>query len=177
MPCLVSTEYTVIFYIVIVFCKFPRCCAPKGQCYTNGPMWTLLLWHRPVLGQCAMLSGLFVQISVLYLVIPLLHWWGNGGILDSPWCPSVHPAVHLFVCRQDIWNFFETIIGSLHFLHGIYAYGVNLLNLFHFHVPDINFGSKLEVALKRCPIVYQDHLKWAFLDCNSSFNSQIAMKW
>ena len=53
--------------------------------------------------------------------------------------------------------------------------------------------TKLEVALKRCPIVFQYHLSdfevtwlkkeivefdpnWAFPDCNSSFNSPMAMK-
>ena len=53
--------------------------------------------------------------------------------------------------------------------------------------------TKLDVALKRCPIVFQGHLSnfkvtrlkkivnfepnWAFPDCNSSFNSPMAMKW
>ena len=53
--------------------------------------------------------------------------------------------------------------------------------------------TKLEVALKRCPIVFQGHLSnfkvthiaqkivefysnWAFPDCNSSLNSPMAMK-
>ena len=53
--------------------------------------------------------------------------------------------------------------------------------------------TKLEVALKRCPIVFQGHLSnlkvtrlkkivefdpnWAFPDCNSSLNSPMAMKY
>ena len=53
--------------------------------------------------------------------------------------------------------------------------------------------TELEVAYKRCPIVFQGHLSnfkvtpdkkiidfepnWAFLDCNSSLNSLMAMKW
>ena len=53
--------------------------------------------------------------------------------------------------------------------------------------------TKLEVALKRCPVIFQGHLSnlkvtrlkkivefdsnWAFPDCNSSFNSPMATKW
>ena len=53
--------------------------------------------------------------------------------------------------------------------------------------------TKLEVAKKRCPIVFQGHpsnfkvtqllkivefdLDWAFPDCNSSLNSPMARKW
>ena len=53
--------------------------------------------------------------------------------------------------------------------------------------------TKLEVALKRCPIVFQGHLSnlkvtrlkkivefdpnWAYPDCNSSLNSPMAMKY
>ena len=53
--------------------------------------------------------------------------------------------------------------------------------------------TKLEIALQRCPIVFQGHLSnfqvtrlkkivnldpnWAFPDCNSSLNSPMAMKW
>ena len=56
----------------------------------------------------------------------------------------------------------------------------------------IKWCTKLEVALKRCPIVFQCHLSnfkvtqlkkmvefdpnWAFPDCNSSLNSPMAMK-
>ena len=57
----------------------------------------------------------------------------------------------------------------------------------------ITWCTKLEIAQKRCPIVFQGHPShfkvtwdkkitnfdpnWAFPDCNSILNSQMAMKW
>ena len=60
----------------------------------------------------------------------------EGGILDSPWRLSVGPSV----CRQGFRNFLKKIICSIHFIPGIYPYGVSLWTPIHFRVPTINFG-------------------------------------
>ena len=52
----------------------------------------------------------------------------------------VHPSVRPSVCRQGFGNLFKKTIRSIHFIPGLYAYGVSLLTPIHFRVPSINFG-------------------------------------
>ena len=49
--------------------------------------------------------------------------------------PSVRPSVNK-VSRE----LFEKTIGSIHFIPGIYPYGVSLLIHIHFRVPSLMFG-------------------------------------
>ena len=51
-------------------------------------------------------------------------------------CPSIHPSV----CRQGFPELFEKIIGSIHFIPGIYPYGMSFLTPIHFSVPSLIFG-------------------------------------
>ena len=60
-------------------------------------------------------------------VIPPLHRRWNGGILDSPRCLSVRPSVN-----KGSPELFEKTIGPIHFIPGIYPYGVSLLTPIHF---------------------------------------------
>ena len=52
---------------------------------------------------------------------------------------SVRPSVHPSVCRQGFRNFSKKNIGSIHFIPGIYPYGVGLLTPSHFRVPSLIF--------------------------------------
>ena len=76
---------------------------------------------------------------VIVLITPLNRRW-NGGILDSLWCLSVHLSVRPSVCRQGFRNFLKKSIGSIHFIPGIYPYGVSLLTPIYFRVPSFIFG-------------------------------------
>ena len=49
-------------------------------------------------------------------------------------CPSVRPSVEWFP------ELFEKTIGSIHFIPGIYPYGVSPLTPIHFRVPSLIFG-------------------------------------
>ena len=82
-------------------------------------------------------SSLFSAESLLpcsckVFVIPQLHRRWNGGILDSPRCLSVRPSIS--------GTFWKITIGSIHFIPGIYPYGVSLLTPIHFRVPTLIFG-------------------------------------
>ena len=70
---------------------------------------------------------------------PKVKW----GILDSPQCLSVRlsvrPPVRPSVCRQGFRNFLKKTIGSIHFIPGIYPYGVSL-DPYTFRVPSLIFG-------------------------------------
>ena len=78
-----------------------------------------------------------------YIIIAPLHRSWNGGILDSSWCVSVRPSARSSarpsVCRQGFPNFLKYmyIYYSIHFIHGIYHYGVILLAPIHFRVPNV----------------------------------------
>ena len=53
--------------------------------------------------------------------------------------PFVRPSVRPSVCRQCFRNFLKKNIGSIHFIPGIYLYGVSLLTPIHFRVPSLIF--------------------------------------
>ena len=59
------------------------------------------------------------NVFCLFFVLPLHRRW-NGGILDSPRCPSVRPSVppsllpsvHPSVCRQGFRNFLKKLLAQ-----------------------------------------------------------------
>ena len=63
------------------------------------------------------------------MFIPLLHWKWNDDILDSPWCLSACPSIHLSV-RPSVCPSLSLSVRPSH------PDGVS----FHFHVPSINFS-------------------------------------
>ena len=50
--------------------------------------------------------------------------------------PDVCPSIHL----SRFPELFEKTIGSIHFIYGIYPYGVSLFTPIHFRVPSLIFG-------------------------------------
>ena len=58
-----------------------------------------------------------------------------GGILDSPRCLSVRLSVRPSV--DKVSGTFWKNIGSIHFIHSIYPYGLSLLTPIHFPVPSL----------------------------------------
>ena len=60
------------------------------------------------------------------------------------------------VCRQGFRNFLKKIIGPIHFIPGIYPYGVSLLTPIHFRVPSLIFScdqAALQMVFSVCPSV------------------------
>ena len=68
------------------------------------------------------------------------------GWVSWPLVISVFPASFLALWWPNIWpkmrfpELFEKPIGPIHFLPGIYPYGVSLLTPIHFPVPSLIFG-------------------------------------
>ena len=73
------------------------------------------------------------QVS-FYTPAPPKVEWGYTGFTPM----SVRPSVRLSVDKVS-GTFWKTI-GSIHFIPGIYPYGVSLLTLFHLRVPSLIFG-------------------------------------
>ena len=61
------------------------------------------------------------------------------------WWPNIWPKI-------GFPELFEKIIGSIHFIPGIYPYGVSLLTLIHFRVPSLILS----------PLVAKISRKWGF---------------
>ena len=87
------------------------------------------------------------------LIIPGTYPYGVSllsfilmGWVSWPIYIFVFLASFLALWWPNIWlkmefpNFFEKTIGSIHFIPGIYPYGVSLLTPIHFRVPSLIFG-------------------------------------
>ena len=55
------------------------------------------------------------------------------ALFSALWWPNIWP-------KMGFPELFEKTIGSIHFIPGIYPYGVNLLTLIHFRVPSLIFS-------------------------------------
>ena len=53
--------------------------------------------------------------------------------------------------KWGFWNFLKKTIGSIHFIPGIYPYGVSLLTPIHFRVPSLIFGPLVAKYTWRIP--------------------------
>ena len=77
---------------------------------------------------------------ISYLAFTLMGW------VSWPLFICVFLASFLALWWPNIWPkmgfpaLFEKTIGSIHFIPGIYPYGVNLLTPIHFRVPSLIFG-------------------------------------
>ena len=75
-----------------------------------------------------------------FLALTLLGW------VSWPLYISVFLALFSALWRPNIWpkmgfpELFEKTIGSIHFIPGIYPYGVSFLTPLHFGVPSLIFG-------------------------------------
>ena len=83
------------------------------------------------------LKSLICNFGFGCLLYPRSTEGGMGVYLIYPRCLSVRPSV----CRQGFRNFLKKTIGSIHFIPGIYPYGVSLLTPIHFCVPSLIVGS------------------------------------
>ena len=107
----------------------------------NNSMWPKGDWNigrpTPNLGKFYKLA--FQNAARFHeIFIPPLHRRWKGGILDSPWCLSVSPSVRLSV--HVFPQLFAKTIGSIHFIPGIYTYGVSLWTPIDFRVRALIFG-------------------------------------
>ena len=115
-----------------------------GEPFIQGSAKASLI-HNPTTFKCYMAfydmpksCHMSHYMAVYYpLIIPRPTEGGMGVYWIHPKvCPSVRPPV----CRQDFRNFLKNTIGSIHFIPGIYPYGVSLLTPIHFRVPNLIFG-------------------------------------
>ena len=82
---------------------------------------------------------IFAQF-ISYLAFTLMGWvsWPLFifvflASFSALWWPNIWP-------KMGFPELFEKTIGSIHFIPGIYPYGVSFLTPIHFHVPSLIFG-------------------------------------
>ena len=108
-------------------------------------LWVCSYWEtsvRPSVwrqGFWNFLKKLLVQF-ISYLAFTLMGWvsWPLFifvflASLLALWWPNIWP-------KMGFPELFEITIGPIHFIHGIYPYGLSLLTPIHFHVPSLIFG-------------------------------------
>ena len=86
---------------------------------------------------------------ISYLAFTLMGW------VSWPLFIFVFLASFLVLCWSNIWpkmrfpELFEKTIGPIHFIPGIYPYGVSLLTPTHFRVPSLIFGPLVGPGLQK----------------------------
>ena len=104
-------------------------------------LWVCSYWKTSVRWQGFrnFLTKLFAQF-ISYLAITLMGWvsWPLFIFLFlvsflALWWPNIWP-------KMGVPELFEKTIGPIHFIPGMYPYGVNLLTPIHFYVPSVIFG-------------------------------------
>ena len=78
---------------------------------------------------------------ISYMAFTLMRWVPWPLFIFAPlasflalWWPNIWP-------KMGFPELFEKTIGSIHFIPGIYPYGVGVLTPIHFRVPSLIFGS------------------------------------
>ena len=118
----------------------------------------------PLVAKCLAengVSGIFwkklLAQFISYLAFTLMGWvsWPLCifvflASFSAPWWPNIWP-------KMGFPELFEKTIGSIHFIPGIYPYGVSLLTLIHFRVPSIIFGRLVAKYLA------ENGVSWIFL--------------
>ena len=103
----------------------------------------LVSWLESGMAKRQMMAQLFSQLKPAWLLYPRSTEGGMGVYWIHPdvcpyICPSICPSVPPSV--DKVSRTFWKTIGSIHFITGIYPYGVILLTPIHFRVPSLIFG-------------------------------------
>ena len=156
-------------------CHWPNFRPSGGQIF--GRKWGFRNFLKKLLAQ-----------FISYLAFTLMGWvsWPLYIFMflasfSALWWPNIWP-------KMGFPELFEKTIGPIHFIPGIYTYGVSLLTPIHFRVPSLIFGPLVAKYLADCKIeiyigyfwmrwvviragVYCPHL-WAQLVRNSSVTAE-----
>ena len=132
MPSATCAQPPIYLPFHIIFCMYLKIS------FADRRINVILITHSPSLQSvvnAVICLYSFPVWSGNYTPAPLKVEWGFTGFTPMFVRPSVRPSV----CRKGFRNFLKKTIGSIHFIPGIYPYGVSFLTPMHFHVPSLIF--------------------------------------
>ena len=155
---------------------------PKVEWGYTGFIWMSV--HPSVRPSVDKVSGTFWKLLaqfISYLAFTLMGW------VSWPLFIFVFLASFLALWWPNIWpkmgfaELFEKTIGPIHFIPGIYRYGVSLLTPIHFRLPSLIFGPLVAKYLAEnwvCRTFWKNYwLKFIFFRKNSHLCSTRLQNW